>query len=79
MKRSVRVAAVAASLALSACGSDDVGPGVGDPLPDIEMAGYVSTGTTGLASDGDFGPARFADVRDRAAVSHAVVHVSGFT
>lgn len=52
---------------------------LGDVLPNIELEGYLSTETTGLAYQAPFQSLTFADVRQNTDKTHALIHVSGFT
>lgn len=59
--------------------SGPYGTAVGAVVTDLELVGYVRDATTGLATESTYGAAKLSDIRARATVKYAVIHVSGFT
>jgi len=59
--------------------SGPYGTAVGSVVADLELMGYLREATTGLATEATYGAAKLSDVRARATVKYAVIHVSGFT
>lgn len=79
-----RLALLALLFGLSGCGGGEsagaeTGGGGVEVLPELELWGYLRTGTTGLATEAPLGPLGFDAIRQSTDKSHALIHVSGFT
>jgi hypothetical protein len=84
MGRFALVAMLACLVGCGASASDDASGGTkgGNSfgvLPELELWGYLSTETKGLANDGTLGPVTFESIRQSTDKTHALIHVSGFT